>query len=76
MQEVKGKIKQGVPYYDIESQYNTSSAFISSINHGIYFKDDNEEYPLYKYYKDKEDYDELIDLLVNSEYSLKKSLKY
>lgn len=72
MQEVKGKIKQGVPYYDIESQYNTSSAFISSINHGIYFKDDNEEYPLYKYYKDKEDYDELIDLLVNSEYSLKK----
>lgn len=72
LQTVKEKIKQGVPYYDIESQYNISSAFISSINHGIYFKDNNEEYPLYKHYKDKENYDELIDLLLNSDYSLKK----
>lgn len=72
LQAVKKKIKQGIPYYDIENQYHISASFISSINNGVYFKDDNEEYPLYKYYKDKDDYDELIDLLLNSDYSLKK----
>lgn len=69
---VKEKIKQGIPYYDIEHEYNISASFISSINHGIYFKDDSETYPLYKYYKEDSDYDELIELLLNSEYSLKK----
>jgi DNA invertase Pin-like site-specific DNA recombinase len=56
----------------MEKKYNISSSFISSINNGIYFKDDNEIYPLYKYYKFNEDYDELIDLLLNSPYSLSK----
>ena len=55
-----------------EEKYNISVSFISSINNGIYFYDENEKYPLYKYYKDDEDYDELINLLLNSEYSLKK----
>ena len=72
LKEVKKKIKEGIPYYDIEKEYGISSGFISSINNGIYFFDENEEYPLYKYYKDDSDYDELIDLLLNSEYSLKK----
>lgn len=71
LKEIKEKIKKGIPYYDIECEYNISASFISSINQGIYFKDDNENYPLYKYYKDNNDYDELIDLLLNSEYSLK-----
>lgn len=72
LQEIKQDIKNGVPYFDIERKYNISTSFISSINNGIYFKDDNEEYPLYKYYRQKEDYDELIDLLLNSTYSLSK----
>ena len=72
LKEVKKKIKEGISYYDIEKIYGISSGFISSINNGIYFFDENEEYPLYKYYKDDSDYDELIDLLLNSEYSLKK----
>lgn len=72
LKEVKKKIKEGIPYYDIEKAYGISSGFISSINNGIYFFDENEEYPLYKYYKDDSDYDELIDLLLNSEYSLKR----
>lgn len=71
LKEIKEKIKKGIPYYDIECEYNISASFISSINQGIYFKDDNENYPLYKYYKNDNDYDELIDLLLNSEYSLK-----
>lgn len=71
LKEVKQKIKNGVPYIDIEEDYNISTAFISSINNGVYFFDENEKYPLYKYYKNDEDYDELIDLLLHSEYSLK-----
>lgn len=70
IQEVKNKIKQGISYYDIECEYNISASFISSINQGVYFYDEKETYPLYQYYKDDSDYDELIDLLINSTYSL------
>lgn len=69
--QVKEDIINGVSYYDIENKYNISATFISSINHGTYFKDDDKQYPLYKYYKDDEEYDELIDLLINSDLSLK-----
>ena len=69
---LKQWIKQGIPYYEIEKHFSVSSAFISSINNGVYFKDDNESYPLYKYYKEDSEYDELIDLLLNSTYSYSK----
>lgn len=72
LKELKQDIKQGIPYYEIENKYNISAAFISSINNGIYFKDSNENYPLFKYYKEDKDYDELIDLLLNSTYSYAK----
>lgn len=72
LQLIKQDIKNGIPYFDIERKYNISTSFISSINNGVYFKDDNEIYPLFKYYKSNEDYDELIDLLLNSTYSLSK----
>ena len=72
LKEVKEKIKNGITYYDIEKDYNISASFISSINNGIYFFDENENYPLYKYYKEDNDYDELIELLLHSEYSLRK----
>lgn len=39
---------------------------MSSLNHGYYLREDNEEYPLCKYYKEDKDYDELIELLVHS----------
>lgn len=64
--EVKQKIKDGIAYIDIEKEYNLSASFISSINHGIYFHDEAETYPLFKYYKDDVDYDELIELLLNT----------
>ena len=72
---LKKDIKQGISYYELEQKYNISASFISSINHGVYLRDDNEQYPLFKYYKDNEDYDELIDLLLNSPYSLAKIAK-
>lgn len=72
LKEIKEKIKNGVAYFDIEEEYNISASFISSINSGTYFYDEKETYPLYKYYKEDSDYDELIDLLLNSEYSLKR----
>ena len=73
--ELKEEIKQGIPYFDLQEKYNISASFISSINQGVYFYDNTIEYPLYKYYKDKDDYDELIDLLLNSEYSLSQIAK-
>ena len=72
LKELKQDIKQGIPYYELENKYNISAAFISSINNGVYFKDNNENYPLFKYYKEDKDYDELIDLLLNSTYSYTK----
>jgi uncharacterized protein YerC len=52
---VKQKIKNGESYLDISQEYSISLSFISSINHGIYWKDVNETYPLFKYYKDESD---------------------
>lgn len=70
--EIKKEIKDGVPYIDIQSKYGVSASYVSSINNGIYYFDEKESYPLYKYYKEDKDYDELIDLLLNSTYSLSK----
>ena len=72
LKELKKEIKEGKEYYDLQKKYNISASFISSINQGVYYYDDKEIYPLYKYYKEDADYDELIDLLLNSTYSLKK----
>lgn len=71
LKSLKEDIKQGIAFLDLEQKYHVSSSFISSINHGVYFHDNNETYPLYKFYKSNEDYDELIELLLHSTYSLK-----
>ena len=67
---LKQEIKEGISFLDLQKKYKVSSSFLSSINHGVYFFDDKEQYPLYKYYKTDVDYDELIDLLLNSSLSL------
>lgn len=71
LKDVKEKIKAGIPFSDICDEYCISVSFVSMINHGEYFYDSNEKYPLCKYYKDDEDYDKLIDLLLNSSLTLK-----
>lgn len=73
---LKKEIQEGIPYYELEQKYNISASFISSINNGLYFYDKNQDYPLYKYYKDDSDYDELIELLTNSTLSLAEIAKY
>lgn len=72
LEELKKEIKAGIPYLDLQKKYSISASFISSINQGIYYFNKDETYPLFKYYKEDADYDELIDLLLNSTYSLKK----
>lgn len=67
---LKQEIQAGTPYIELEKKYNISPSFISSINSGTYFFDKEATYPLFKYYKDDKDYDELIDLLLNSPLSL------
>ena len=70
IQDIKDKIKSGVSFFDIENEYSISASFVSSINHGVYFFDEKETYPLFKYYKEDEEYDELINLLLHSTLSL------
>lgn len=72
IKEVKEKIKQGVSYIDLQEEYKVSASYLSSINHGVYYFEENVQYPLYKYYKDDEDYDELIYLLLNTTLSYTK----
>lgn len=72
IQEVKRILKQEQDtFLDIQQKFNISAPFLSAINHGTYFFNDKEQYPLRKYYKEDNDYDELIDLLLHSSLSLK-----
>lgn len=71
LKEIKNKIKNGENFLDISLKYNISCSLISAINHGIYWSEKDEVYPLYKYYKDDSDYDELIQLLLDSDLSFK-----
>ena len=41
------------------------------INQGLCFKQENESYPLYQYYKTNDDYEQLIELLLYSDLTLK-----
>lgn len=66
IKEIKEQIKQGVSFLELECKYNISASFLSSLNHGYYLREDDETYPLYKYYKEDKDYDELVELLINS----------
>lgn len=69
---IKQKIKEKTPFLDIQKEFNISAAFVSSINHGVYYYDEQEQYPLCKYYKEDEEYDELIELLANTDMSFGK----
>lgn len=68
--QVKDYIKQGISYSEIHNQLKISIGYISGINNGLYFKDLNENYPLYKYQQSKEDLNYIIELLLNSDLQL------
>lgn len=69
--EIKKMIISGYSYFEISDKFNICFSSISNINNGISFREENEIYPLYKYYKNNEDYSELIDLLLSSALTLK-----
>lgn len=71
--ELKNDLAENkLSYLELQGKYNVSNSFISSINNGVYWKDDNREYPIRKYVKADSDYDDLIDLLLNSDLSYQK----
>lgn len=44
---MKKQIKSGRYYKEIAEEFHVNISFISKINKGIYFKDEDENYPLY-----------------------------
>ena len=63
IQQVKNRIKAGENYSSINKDLGISIGYISGINSGNYFYDENENYPLYKYYQSEQDMEYLIYLL-------------
>lgn len=51
---------------EIATKYKISETLVSNINSGIRYKIENIEYPIRKNYKNKKDYQELFDLLMNT----------
>ena len=68
---IKTLIKQGISYSEIQIKYPISKTFISDINSGKYFFDNNEVYPLYKYRISNDIYDALIEDLIKPELTFK-----
>lgn len=68
--ELIKSIKNGESYIDISHQFGISISYISMINTGLFFKQPNTTYPLYKYYRTNNDYLGLIELLQYSDLTL------
>lgn len=71
VEELISEIEQGISYQVLANKYQISPSRISEINSGLYCRRDNKTYPLYKYYKTNDEYEELIDLLLNSDLTFK-----
>ena len=70
-EEIKVLLENGLSTKEICEKYNIINSYLSLINNGIYFHDKDRTYPIHKYYKTDQDYEELINLLKYSELSLK-----
>lgn len=66
IEEIKAAIKKGVHFSKIQEQFGVSISHLSAINHGNYYFDEKETYPLYQYYKNDEEILYIKDLLKNS----------
>lgn len=75
IQEIKTAIKNKIPFDKIKQKYGISISYISAINHGMYYRENNETYPLCKYYKDKDEINYIKELLINSSISMKELAK-
>lgn len=68
---IKTLIKAGTPYSEIQTYYPISKTFISDINSGKYFFDNEEIYPLFRYRISNDIYDALIEDLIKPELTFK-----
>lgn len=67
---IREAIKGGWSYEAITKTYEISPGHISNINHGRYYYDENESYPLRKFYKDEDEIEAIQDLLINSSFKM------
>lgn len=72
IKNIKNDIKNKVSFNEIKNKYGISISHISAINHGTYYRDENETYPLCKYYKDKDEIKYIKDLIKTSNIPLTK----
>lgn len=66
IEDIKKEIRQGIPYKKISNKYGISISHLSAINHGVYYHNENEEYPLYKYYNNESEIQNIKNLLKTS----------
>lgn len=66
LEKIRQEISEGISYDELNSRYGLSAPTASGINHGTLYHDPQRQYPLFRYYKEDSDYDELVDLLKNS----------
>ena len=71
IQQIKDLIRNAIPYSKIQELYPISKTFISDINSGKYFFDEQEIYPLCKYRISNDIYDALIEDLLKPELTFK-----
>lgn len=71
IQSIKDLIRNGTPYNEIQKLYPISKTFISDINNGKYFFDNDEIYPLCQYRISNDIYDALIEDLIKPELTFK-----
>lgn len=77
IKDIKAMIKSKTAYDEICKKYGISKTFISDINSGRFFFEENEIYPLCAYRIDKDTYDLLIEDLEKPELTFKElSKKY
>ena len=68
---IKTDIKQGLSYKEISQKYGISPAQISNINTGKQYFDSSEHYPLYQYIIEEDKIEEVRNLLMFSELTMK-----
>lgn len=75
IKEIKKQLKEGKSYKIISQNFNCSKSWLSSINNGESYRDENEQYPLCakKYGKrlNKEQIYDIIELLISKDIKIK-----
>lgn len=69
-------LKNKKPMKEIAEQYNLSRAYISDINNGRCLRRQDEAYPLQQNRMTNDDYYEIFDLLLNTNWSMREIARY